>query len=369
MGEEHMAHDIGALMARYALAPEAIEARSLAIAEAMLQDRFPDERERLVAARLLYAAADADLAGSLRFSAGAVDAGVAALRGGVTLVADVRMVVSGINTQRASVLGCPVRCAIDDPAVAERAKARGLPRAAEAMNALAGDLNGGIAVIGNAPTALLSLLDLADSGATRPALVIGMPVGFVAAAEAKEELASRDLPYLTLVGTRGGSPLAAAAVNALLLLAAREPLPDQRSCTAVLFVGHGSREKDAAEAMLAAVERVRRRGVYPIVEHAYLELAPPDLPEALHRCVEQGATRVMVVPYFLNQGVHIRRDIPAVLRREADNYPDLRISLAEPIGLHADLAGVMLAGALDAERLPDVRERDRELLNKDASAE
>jgi sirohydrochlorin cobaltochelatase len=132
-------------------------------------------------------------------------------------------------------------------------------------------------------------------------------------------------------------------------------MPD-RSRTAVLFAGHGSRATGAAEAMLAAVGNVRRQGIFPIVETGYLELCQPDLPAALRACVEQGASRVLVVPYFLHNGMHIRRDIPAVMRRELEHYSGLSLSIGRPIGLHADFANVMLAGALEAEGLPDLRD-------------
>lgn len=344
------------LVARYALAPEAIESRSLAIVDAALGETFADAAERAVATRVLYAAGDPSLVDDLRFAPGAVAAGVAAVARGAAIVVDVRMVLAGIDRARADSLGCELNCAIDDPGVAERAQSAGVTRAVEAIQSLPDRIDGGVVVIGNAPTALLSLLDLCDAGEARPALVIGMPVGFVAAAEAKNELMKRGLPYLTIAGNRGGSPLAAAALNALLRLAVPVATPQDRSCTAVLFAGHGSRAPGAAEAMLAAVEHVRRKAIFPIVETGYLEMTQPDLPSALRTCVEQGAKRVLVVPYFLHHGMHIRRDIPGILRREAENYEGLSISMGRPIGLHADLAHVMIAGALETEGLPDLRE-------------
>jgi precorrin-8X/cobalt-precorrin-8 methylmutase len=345
----------GSLVSRYALRPEAIEARSLALVDEALGDRFAAPDERYVAVRILYAAGDLHLAEALRFAPNAVSAGVKALRSHAPIVADVRMVVAGINQRLTDALGVERLCAIDDASVAVRARDQHLPRAVEAIRSLHERLDGAVAVIGNAPTALLALLDLVDAG-VRPALIIGMPVGFVGATEAKDELVRRTVPYLTIAGPRGGSPLAAAAINALLLLATPEPERQDRARTAVLFAGHGSRASDAAEAMLAAVDNVRSRGTYPIVETGYLEMTEPDIPEALRRCVEQGATRVLVVPYFLHQGMHIRRDIPAVLRKEADRYPGLSVSMGRPIGLHADLANVMVAGALETERLVDIRE-------------
>ena len=346
----------GDLLRRYALPPNEIETRSQAIVEEALLSRFRDASERAVATRILYAAGDLKLAAAIRISPGAVTAGVAALQQGASIFTDVRMVLAGIDRSRAGRLGCRLDCRIDDPGVAECARASGLPRAAEAIRSLAPELDGSVVVIGNAPTALLSLLDQIDASGIRPALVIGMPVGFVAAAESKQELMNRNVPYITLAGRRGGSPLAAAAPNALLRLAAPEPAPDAQEPTAVLFLGHGSRANGAAEAMAAAVGRVRARGSFVSVESCFLELAAPDLPSALRACAERGARRVAIVPYFLHRGMHIRRDIPNLLRHELGKYPGLRVSLGVPIGLHADLAEVMLAGAHETARMPDIRE-------------
>jgi precorrin-8X/cobalt-precorrin-8 methylmutase len=210
----------GRLVDRYALPPAEIEALSLSRVRAALG---PDGAEagagRPLVERMVYAAGDPALAGAIRVHARAVAAGVAALRRGCAIVADVRMVEVALDRARAARLGCVVRCAIDDPAVAAAARVRCLPRALVAMEALAAELDGGVAVVGNAPTALLGLLDLVDGGKARPALIVGTPVGFVAAAEAKEELVARDVPFVTVVGTRGGSAVAAAATNALLRLA------------------------------------------------------------------------------------------------------------------------------------------------------
>jgi precorrin-8X/cobalt-precorrin-8 methylmutase len=343
------------LVERYALPPDETEERSLGIVRQRLGERFHDKHERAVAARIIYAAGDMDLANALRFSPGAVELGIAAVRSGAAIVADVRMVAAGLDRSRTDALGCAIHCAIDNPATIELSRANGTTRAVEGIYLSAQRLDGAVAVIGNAPTALLCLLDLIDAGVTRPALVVGMPVGFAAAAESKAELAGRAVPYLTIEGARGGSALAAAAANAILRLAI--PLVESgtdRSRTAVLFAGHGSRAPDAAEAMLAAVENVRARSLFPIVESGYLELCPPDLPAALESCVAQGARRVLVIPYFLNNGMHIRRDIPQVLRTAAAGHPGLRVTIGRPIGLHADLANVMIAGALEAEAMTDL---------------
>jgi precorrin-8X/cobalt-precorrin-8 methylmutase len=214
----------GSLVERYVLPPEEIEALSLLrVNEALGDDRRWTSEERQVVSRVVYAAGDPTLAPLVRFSPGAVASGIAALHKGSTVVADVRMVVAGLDRARAARLGCPVACRIDEPTVAETARALRVPRAVTAMRALATECPEAVFVIGNAPTALLALLDLVDAGATRPSLVVGMPVGFVAAAESKAELAIRDVPFITIEGTRGGSAVAAAATNALLRLACEAP--------------------------------------------------------------------------------------------------------------------------------------------------
>lgn len=211
------------LIERYALSPREIERRSLAYVESALRDRFADPQERAIAARVCYAAGDLTLAESLRFAPGAIAAAIQALQRGCLLCADVRMVAVGLDRRRLERLGCGLVCAIDTPAAAARARESGLPRAVEAMRLLAPRLNGAVCAIGNAPTALLALLDAVDAGIARPALIIGMPVGFVAATEAKAELMARPIPHIAIAGTRGGSPPTAAAVNALLRLACPEP--------------------------------------------------------------------------------------------------------------------------------------------------
>ncbi len=216
----------GTLVERYALPPEAIEELSLRRVEAItggLRDR--PEAERVVTRRIVYAAGDPTLAALVRFHPQAVEAGISALRAGSPVVADVRMVEVALDGSRLAHLGCQMHCAIDAAEVVREARERGLPRAAVAMRSLAERLRDAVVVVGNAPTALLSLLDLVDAGEVRPALIIGMPVGFVAAVESKEELTARDVPFITIEGTRGGSAVAAAATNALLRLATTRQEP------------------------------------------------------------------------------------------------------------------------------------------------
>jgi len=208
------------LLTRYGLPPADIERLSLARIEDLAGTRLPDDpRLRHIARRVLYAAGDPDLADSLRLHGDVATAGMAALRSRRAVIVDVSMVAAGLRKDLLARLGCCLVVAVDQPQVPEAAHAARVTRSAMGIRLLEGRLRGALVAIGNAPTAVLELLDLIDAGVARPAAIVGMPVGLVAAAESKDELVLRSTPYATVLGTRGGSSLAAAAVNALLELA------------------------------------------------------------------------------------------------------------------------------------------------------
>lgn len=210
----------GGLLRRYGMAPAEIERLSLARLEALAGDELPSEPDaHRVALRVLYAAGDPSLAAQLRIKPGATQAGVTALRQGAPLIVDVGMLAAGLRQPALAQLGCPLVVAIAEAEAAGLAAGLGITRSAAGMRLLAPRVAGAVVAIGNAPTALLELLDQLDAGLPPPALIVGMPVGMVAAAESKAELIRRSVPCMTVLGTRGGSPLAAAAVNALLELA------------------------------------------------------------------------------------------------------------------------------------------------------
>ncbi len=201
--------------------PEAIERRSMEVIDSLVPEPRPFEGAQwIIARRMIHTTADFDLLGQIRFHPGAVGAGLAALRAGATVVTDTRMAACGIPARRLEPFGCRVACFVDDAEVAREAAARGLTRshvAAERAAALDGPV---IWAVGNAPTALLRLLDLMDESRARPALVVGMPVGFVNAAQSKDLLMARlDVPWIAIAGRKGGSALAACTVNALAGLA------------------------------------------------------------------------------------------------------------------------------------------------------
>ena len=176
--------------------------------------RFPRDEER-VAVRIIHACGMVEIAAGLVFSQGAVAHARQALRQGAPILCDSKMLARGIIAAR---LPCAneVVCTLDNPAVASLARKLGTTRSAAALEFWRDKLDGAIAAIGNAPTALFRLLDMLDEIFARPACIVGMPVGFVGAAESKEALiADARVPFITLKGRKGGSAMAAAALNAI----------------------------------------------------------------------------------------------------------------------------------------------------------
>lgn len=194
--------------------PDEIYRQSFAtIAAEINLDGLPVDLRDLVV-RVIHACGMTDIAADLAFSPGAGAAGTAALAAGAPILVDAEMVSHGIIRRRLPKANT-VLCSLNDPAVPATAKALGTTRSAMAVDLWLPHLEGAVIAIGNAPTALFRLLQLIEQGAPRPALVLGFPVGFVGAAESKEALRQSGLPFVTLRGRRGGSAMAAAAVNAL----------------------------------------------------------------------------------------------------------------------------------------------------------
>jgi precorrin-8X/cobalt-precorrin-8 methylmutase len=176
--------------------------------------RFEPEEER-VAVRIIHACGMVDIVSEIAFSSGAVRAGIAALEAGAPVLCDAKMVSNGVTKARLP-RGNEVICTLDDPKVPALAAQMGTTRTAAAMELWRDRLGGAVVAIGNAPTALFRLFEMLDEGAPMPACVIGMPVGFVGAAESKEALiADCRVPYLVVRGRKGGSAMTAAAINAL----------------------------------------------------------------------------------------------------------------------------------------------------------
>ncbi|GAM09628.1 cobalt-precorrin-8X methylmutase [Geobacter sp. OR-1] len=206
------------------LRPEEIEAESFRMIDAEAGPHSWPPAEWQIVRRAIHTSADFEYSRTMLMSPDAVLQGVAALQRGRGIVTDTNMALSGISRARLDPFGISAKCLVADPVVAKAAEKLGVTRSLMAMRSAAADPDNGIFVIGNAPTALFELLRLVRQEELRPALVVGLPVGFVGAAESKEELVRTaeqiPFPYITNRGRKGGSNVAAAVVNALLILAA-----------------------------------------------------------------------------------------------------------------------------------------------------
>ena len=202
------------------IAPEAIEAESFRIIAKELGPTDFDSRTFKVVQRVIHATGDFSFAESLIFHPKAIDAGIAAIRGGRNILTDVNMGAAGVSKGLLASWGGSVICKVADPEVGRIAKERGLTRSEVAIERGLQE-NAGIVSVGNAPTALLKVMDCWNGLATelRPGLVVGAPVGFVNAAESKELLSEKGYPFITCRGRKGGTPVAVAIVNALIRLA------------------------------------------------------------------------------------------------------------------------------------------------------
>jgi precorrin-8X/cobalt-precorrin-8 methylmutase len=199
--------------------PDEIEALSFQIIdrEAGEHGFTPDQWQ--VVRRVIHTSADFEWQRMIRLHPQAIAGGMAAIRGGCTIVTDTHMAQVGIRRRDLKRFGAAVECYMTDDRVVEAAAREHTTRAHAAVDLAASAVDGGIFVVGNAPTALLRLIELIERGTMHPALVVGLPVGFVNAAESKARLLDCAVPYITNVGRKGGSNIAAAVVNALIILA------------------------------------------------------------------------------------------------------------------------------------------------------
>ena len=199
---------------------QTIEDESMQIIENEIGSHSYNEQEWPIVRRVIHSTADFDFArdNKIIFHKDAIKNGLEALKNGSSIVVDVNGIIGLLNKQNPKDFGNNVICNISEPSIMEAAKEAGKTRAQMSMRIAKEDMNGGIVVVGNAPTALLEVMEMIREGITKPALVIGIPVGFVSAVESKEELAKMDIPFITNLGRKGGSPCASAIVIALYKL-------------------------------------------------------------------------------------------------------------------------------------------------------
>lgn len=202
--------------------PQEIETESFRRIEAAVGPVTLPPEQWAVVSRMIHSSADPEYLQTIRFHPQAVAAGVAALKAGRPVFTDVRMLLAGISGGRLARLKVTAHCLIDAPEVREAALAQGITRAAAAVDLALPRAAGGIMAIGNAPTALRRVLLRLEQGWAPPALIVGIPVGFVDAAESKAALAESPYTFITALGPKGGSAVAASVINALAILALEE---------------------------------------------------------------------------------------------------------------------------------------------------
>ena len=202
--------------------PKDIETKSFQIVDKHLRNIKLPRFQKEVVKRVLHATSDLNYAKDLIFHSKAIKNGMAAIKKGRDVVVDASMVKAGINKKTLSGFGGRVICFVNNERVARQASRLNITRSMLSMRKASKLMNGGIVAIGNAPTALFEVCDLVSKGKARPALIIGLPVGFVGAKEAKKKLRTLKIPYITNRSRYGGSSVAAACVNALLKIAIGE---------------------------------------------------------------------------------------------------------------------------------------------------
>jgi len=199
---------------------QSIEDKSMEIIESEIGSHPYSKDEWPIVRRVIHATADFDFArqNMLVFHKDAIPSGINALKNGCNIIADVNGVIGGLNKENLKEFGNRTICNISEPKIVEEAKKFNKTRAQTSMRMAVSEMNGGVVAIGNAPTALIEVIQMIRENVTRPALVIGIPVGFVCAVESKEDLQTLDSSYITNKGRKGGSPCASAIVNALFKL-------------------------------------------------------------------------------------------------------------------------------------------------------
>ena len=200
---------------------QSIEDASMVMIENEIGDHNYNEKEWPIVRRIIHSTADFDFAdkNKIIFSKDAIESGINALKNGCSIVVDVNGVVGGLNKQNPKDFGNNVICNISSPEIMELAKKQGKTRSQVSMRYASSEIDGGIVAIGNAPTALLEVISMVKEGLVKPALIIGIPVGFICAPESKDELSKLNgVPFITNVGRKGGSSSASAIINALYKL-------------------------------------------------------------------------------------------------------------------------------------------------------
>ena len=357
------------------LSGEEIEARSMERIEKEVPSHPFSLEEWQVVRRMIHTTGDFGLIDLVRFSPGAISHGIEALQSGRAIYVDSRMIQSGLSLKRLQSVhkgyqASDILCHVDDEEVFGKARQQKLPRSLFAVQKAKPSLNRGLVVFGNSPVGLLELNRLIQEEEIRPALVIAMPVGFVHVIESKEELMSLDVPFIALAGRRGGSPLAVSVVHALCTISAgrrdgksltAEPAPLAKEPGSlrdetIILMGHGSRVPGAGKDMEEVAQRLKDKYGYPRVEICFISRLGPHFPEIFEKCVNQGAKKVLAIPYFLHEGLHLLLDIPEMMQEEAKRFPHVQLILGRSLGFDEGLVDLVERRIEESKDLCDVRD-------------
>ena len=204
---------------------QSIEDASMQMIEEEIGSHPYNEKEWPIVRRIIHSTADFDFANKNKiiFHKDAIESGINALKNGCSIVVDVNGVIGGLNKQNPKDFGNEIVCNISKPEIMELAKKTGKTRSQVSMRAAQSDIDNGVVAIGNAPTALQEVIKMVKEGIVKPALIIGIPVGFICASESKEELSKlEEVPFITNLGRKGGSSSASAIINAIFKLIREE---------------------------------------------------------------------------------------------------------------------------------------------------
>lgn len=319
-----------------------------------------------VVRRMIHTTGDFGIMNIVCFSPGIIDTAVRSLRSGLPIYVDSNMIRAGLSMERmksacAAYSKESIYCHIADADVADLALSTGFPRSLFALRKARPILEGGIAVFGNAPVALLEMNRMIIEEGLRPAFVIAAPVGFVHVAESKSELMTLNVPWIILEGRRGGSPLAVSIVHALCAIAAgsflqpEKPVVPTYSGEAVILLGHGSRLPGAGEDMMQVAHRIQVKTGHPSVNICNMQFIGPTFDQVFDQCTADGVKRIIVIPYFLHVGVHMQKDIPEMLREKAERYPEIEIILGKNLGYDERLVDIVIKRISESRQLSGIR--------------
>lgn len=343
-----------------------IEGFSLEIIDREAPPHHFTSGEWQVVRRMIHTTGDFGIMDNVRFSTGVIDAAVQALRAGFPIYVDSNMIKAGLSLERLKSV-CPtysqesIYCHVADADVTDVARNAGLPRSLFAAKKAKPILNGGIAVFGNAPVALLELNRMILEEGVRPALVVAVPVGFVHVEESKSELRNLDVPCIILEGRRGGSPLAVSIVHALCAIAVGSRHQSEKSVApafsgeSVILLGHGSRLPGAGEDMKQVAHRIQVKTGHSSVNICNMQFLGPTFDEVFDQCAADGAKRIIVIPYFLHVGVHMQKDIPEMLREKVEGHPEIEIILGKNLGYDERLADIVIQRIAESRKLRGIR--------------